>query len=463
VGLVAVENLLTRRNFQRRQGQVRELLTYLQYAARALKNRMEFEQLYRQVEQRARDLAYLLKLTRELMQTHAPFEQVLQQTLRTALKALRGRAQMGSIYLYDSQTGELTIAADTGYSAQVREIARFRPGEGVAGYVYATGRPYVVKDTANDAHYRAIPGFDVNIRSTMGIPLSARQRRLGVLCLDNLKQTGAFDDESQRLMMIFANHIALWLERIRLIDQLRYKRDVAYLAADLVHEIKGVVAGISDLTREIEAALQNGQHASLIRCVDDLRSIATDTSNASKWLYHFAKTWRLRLETIDLNIVVDEVYQKMKKNLPSHIQFLLTLSSYLAIQCDRALIEILLENLIENAFEAIPPSQEGRVTLIVESDKRYGIVKVWNNGPSIPPEYQEEIWKPGWTTKDEDETAPRGLGLSLCRYIAQAHEGSLVLDSTITEGVTFVLRLPLRGPSWVEEIEDDTGETYFTS
>lgn len=463
LGLVVVENLLTRRNFQRRQGQVRELLTYLQYAARALKNRADFEYLHRQSEQRAQDLAYLLELTRKLMQSHAPFKQVLQQTLQTALKALRGRAQMGSIYLPDSQTGELTIVADTGYPPQVREVARFKPGEGLAGYVYATGRLYIVKDTANDSHYRNLPGLGLGIRSAMGIPLFARQHRLGVLCMDNVKRTEVFDEASKRLMTIFANHVALWLERVRLMEQLHYERNMARLATNLVHEIKGTVAGIPDLLKEIEGVLQPDQYLMLSECLNDLCRIAIDTSNVSQWLNRFTKTWSLYLETIDLNTLIVQVCQKMQTRCPSHIQiqpFPAPISS--TIQCDHALIEILLENLIKNAFEAIPHSQQGRVTLTVETDREYGTIKVWNNGPEIPPEDREKIWQAGWTTKgDGEDTLLRGLGLSLCQWIARAHEGSLVLDSTTTEGVTFVLRLPRHGPRWLEGMENESGETYF--
>lgn len=466
LGLVVVENLLTRRNFQRRQGQVRELLTYLRYAARALKNRGAFEQLYRQAEQRAQDLAYLLELTRKLMQTHARFEQVLHQTLRTALNALRGRAQKGSIYLPDPQTGELRIAVAIGYPPQVCERARFKPGEGLAGHVYATGRPYIVWNATNDPHYLALPELSLDIRSAMGIPLIARRRRLGVLCVDNLKQAGAFDHDNERLLTIFANHVALWLERVRLMEQLRYKRDMARLATGLVHEIKGTVAGTSDLIREIEAELQPDQRSKLSECLSDLHDIVEDTLGVQCWLDHFARTWSLRLETIDVNTVVDKVRQKMVTHCPSHIQISLFPGpkAHCSVQCDSALIEILLENLIENAFQAILPSQEGRVTLTVEADQGYATIKVWNNGPEIPPEYREKIWEPGWTTKrEENDASLRGFGLSLCQYIAQAHEASLTLDSTTTGGVTFVLRLPRRGPSWLEGMENESRETYFTS
>lgn len=445
LGLMVVENLLTRRNFQRRQGQVRELLTYLQYAARALKNRADFEHLHRQSEQRAQDLAYLLELTRKLMQTHAPFQQVLQQTLYTALKALRGRAQMGSIYLPDPQTGELTIAADTGYPPQVREVVRFKPGEGLAGYVYATGRPYIVKNTANDPHYRELPELGLGIRSAMGVALFARRHPLGVLCVDNVKQTEAFDEENKRLMMIFANHVGLWLERVRLTDILQRQRDTAQLAADLIHQFKGAIASIPEVTEEIQAEVRSELQPRLTELVSELRDKAATMVEVSKWLRRFIEVGSIQLREVDLVALLAQVHERAKKVCPAHIQIRILPShiSKLWARADPTLVEILLENLIENAFEAIPSTQAGQVTLQIEQDGPLGVMHVWNDGPPIPPEYHDKIWRPDYSTKND--SLLRGLGLALCQCIARAHDGTLIHSSDAT-GVTFTFRLPLSGP-----------------
>jgi len=70
--------------------------------------------------------------------------------------------------------------------------------------------------------------------SSIGVPLMGRHGPLGVLCLDNLKRTRAFDDKSEQLLMLFAGQVALWLENAHLLDVLR--------------DLNGAVVALRDLT-----------------------------------------------------------------------------------------------------------------------------------------------------------------------------------------------------------------------
>jgi len=53
-----------------------------------------------------------------------------------------------------------------------------------------------------------------------------------------------------------------------------------------------------------------------------------------------------------------------------------------------------------------------------------------------------QLWKPLVTTKPKGI----GLGLAICKRIAEAHGGSLTVDSKVGEGTTFTLRLPATPP-----------------
>ena len=73
-------------------------------------------------------------------------------------------------------------------------------------------------------------------------------------------------------------------------------------------------------------------------------------------------------------------------------------------------------------------------------------ISVQDDGPGIPAEYHERIFKlmqhlhkPGTTP---DETAGRGLGLTLALGIAQAHHGTLTVTSEPGQGAVFTFILP---------------------
>jgi signal transduction histidine kinase len=66
-------------------------------------------------------------------------------------------------------------------------------------------------------------------------------------------------------------------------------------------------------------------------------------------------------------------------------------------------------------------------------------LKVIDNGKGIPPEYQDQIYKPFFTTKPVGEGT--GLGLFIVSGIVRAHGGEIEVDSTPGEGTTVTLTL----------------------
>jgi nitrogen fixation/metabolism regulation signal transduction histidine kinase len=100
---------------------------------------------------------------------------------------------------------------------------------------------------------------------------------------------------------------------------------------------------------------------------------------------------------------------------------------------DRARLEQLVANLVKNALVHGEPSAPVRVRLRGEDDRV--VLEVANRGTGIPPEDQERIFEPF----QHGEGGGVGLGLYIARSIAQAHGGTLELES---DGIT-VFRLTL--------------------
>lgn len=113
---------------------------------------------------------------------------------------------------------------------------------------------------------------------------------------------------------------------------------------------------------------------------------------------------------------------------------------------DKTLIKRVLSNLIQNAITHTPLPVT--ITLTARRDGSGILFTVADDGPGIPPEFQDTIFQQ--FAQIAVPHAPRvrssGLGLAFCRVAVESHAGRIWVRSTEGEGSTFHIHLPIRFP-----------------
>lgn len=104
----------------------------------------------------------------------------------------------------------------------------------------------------------------------------------------------------------------------------------------------------------------------------------------------------------------------------------------------------LLINLLANAFKFVP-DQGGRVCLEVSTKTNQFEVKISDNGPGIPEEFQQLIFEKFFQTAGQGLKKPvgSGLGLAICQRIVHLHGGKLQVESLPGKGACFSFTLPI--------------------
>lgn len=107
------------------------------------------------------------------------------------------------------------------------------------------------------------------------------------------------------------------------------------------------------------------------------------------------------------------------------------------VTCDRVQIQQVILNLVRNALDAPPTGQRRRVAISGARTEAGCRILIEDNGPGAPPELAALLFDPMSSSKP----GGMGLGLSICRTIVEAHNGSIDHGPSTLGGAGFVFTL----------------------
>jgi signal transduction histidine kinase len=121
--------------------------------------------------------------------------------------------------------------------------------------------------------------------------------------------------------------------------------------------------------------------------------------------------------------------------LPAGVSVEIAVPSDLVANLDADQLRHVLAHLFINASQAL--SGKGRIHVAAQVTSGVLELRVRDEGPGVPEAVRSRIFEPLFTTKAQGS----GIGLALCRRIADAHGGTIDLEPT-NEGASFLLRIP---------------------
>jgi signal transduction histidine kinase len=147
----------------------------------------------------------------------------------------------------------------------------------------------------------------------------------------------------------------------------------------------------------------------------------------------------LRLERHDLAPILRSVAESFQDAPPG---VLVDVPADLPALVDADQLRALVRNLLENAVKySLPDSAPVRLSAGREGP--LVVLRVRDDGPGIPPADRGSLFEPFFRVdrSRSRKTGGYGLGLSICKRIAEAHGGGIELEDATERGVTFVVRL----------------------
>ena len=153
---------------------------------------------------------------------------------------------------------------------------------------------------------------------------------------------------------------------------------------------------------------------------------------------------KMNFERVDLAHVIGETFEQLEKIAHvkrTTLRFKAPHPGPVWVKADPQRIAQVMTNLVENAVKY--GSDNGRVWVQLEEEKKHILVSVRDDGPGIPPEHLSRIFERFYRveksrSKDRGGT---GLGLAIVKHILNAHKTKITVRSQLEKGTTFRFKL----------------------
>lgn len=231
--LIGVLNILELDDSTRKftEDDARLLSLFATQAAAAVHN----ARLLQQTQQRATQLALLYDAALTLNRT-LEVPAIIQHLLNIVTRTLH--ADHADFFRYDATTRTLRLDSTSGYANEFLDRLRehiFVEGDarGLVGLVAAERTPLYLPNVSEDSRYII---FDPSIRSALWVPVEHAEQLYGVLAIVSEREN-AFAETDQRLAVLFANQVAVALERALLFQAEQTRRAEISALYDLARQL----------------------------------------------------------------------------------------------------------------------------------------------------------------------------------------------------------------------------------
>ncbi len=213
----------------------------------------------------------------------------------------------------------------------------------------------------------------------------------------------------------------------------------------LVHELKTPLTPVLSSSELLYSELREEPWMSI---AENIHRGATNLSNRIDELLDLARVeigiLKVNRKAVDVLPLLHRVGKDMKVvTLAAGQSLRVTLPDSLPpVWADTDRLRQVVQNLLINASKFTP--EGGKITLKAKERDGSLVVEVQDNGPGIPEKDQKRLFQPyNRQLGDREHLSGLGLGLALCKYLVELHDGEIWLNSRVGKGSIFGFSIPL--------------------
>lgn len=346
------------------------------------------------------------------------------------------------------------------------------PGDRMLEEIAAASDIVVVEDARADTRVNPVMVQALDNRTIVNVPIKHFDEHLGSI------GTGTFGDEGVRTptpaervyLMSIASHLAVTLDRIRLMDeQARAEEVVRQLNQDLEQRVADRTRALEQSNQDLESFSYSVSHdlRAPLRAVTGFAQILADRYAPSlddqgrhyldnvieasrrmttliEDLLHYSRTGRGAVRDVPVLLapLIGHLASTFNNRLAELGACLEVIEPLATPRADPVLLEQSLVNLVDNALTYKSGDRQPVIRIASIRDTDGVTITVADNGIGIAPEYHERIFQVFQRLHSADEYPGTGIGLAIVARAVRAMSGQIRVNSTPGAGSVFSIQLP---------------------
>jgi signal transduction histidine kinase len=406
-------------------------------------------------KQTSSDLAAMTMLQKlgTLSLQEGKLEPILIEIVDAAI-AISG-ADFGNIQLLDPETHDLKIVAYRGYPGWWLDFwSTVSKGKGTCGTALERGERVIVEDVEQSSIFIGTPALDIqlkaDIRGIQSTPLVSRSGKTLGMFSTQYKTPHLPDDRTLRLLDLLARQAADIIDSKQAEDQLKQRtieleasnKELEAFSYSVSHDLRAPlrsITGFSNVLLEDYNDELDKEGKSYLKKISDSGELMGQLMDDLLQLSRVTRG-ELNMEKLDLSDLARKVVSNLLQDEPDS-KVKVSITPDMTVQGDKNLLNLVLQNLLGNAWKYSSKTAEPRIEMGTVEHKGKQAYFVRDNGVGFDMTYASKLFQPFQRLHKATEFAGTGIGLATVQRIIRRHGGEVWAEAKVGKGATFYFTL----------------------
>jgi len=346
---------------------------------------------------------------------------------------------------YAAQYGSATIAKATSRTASAVAVRTGQPQR-------ADADPRAILDRVDDPLKARVALL--NVHSYAVVPIRIRGEVIGTLSLLRSVSGRGYDDDDVTLLQDLADRAGLALDNARLYEQLERRvqdrtaqletanQELEAFSYSVAHDLRTPLRGIAGFSRTVIEDYADRLDATGVQYLTRIEAGAQRMAHLIDDLLDLARASRAEVHRtrVDMSALARDVLARLHSGQPAR-DVEIVVASELAVDADARLLEIVLTNLLGNAWKFTGKRVHSRIELAACTERGVTTYSIRDNGAGFPAEYVGKLFGLFERLHTTQEFEGTGMGLAIAQRIIQRHGGKIWAEGAADRGATFSFTL----------------------